>query len=300
MFGKSYYALVAGLREYALDAETKGFDLEAIIAEILEVVSDADAKRVNLLYAYYDCENLISRYNGSSTHNPLGRLSSDEVKEELQNPSRLIAPLAKVVAAYASQNKSCLDLHIDTPLFSCHCIVRHARRLVLHVATKSPEGKTVYKLIQQGKRFVNRFAVGRKVNLRKQTHGGVFGRDLFNLVCLAALQEAHPAERTSTIFTVALFTVPRCTIGNYAFFGYANNGLVSVHHADTLTEILSPESYVGGFSNTASRCKGIALSIAIDQRGVQQERIVLPKAIGYFSVQTNGFGIGLARFLLGR
>ena len=113
MFGKSYYALVAGLREYALDAETKGFDLEAIIAEILEVVSDADAKRVNLLYAYYDCENLISRYNGSSTHNPLGRLSSEDIKEELQNPSRLIAPLAKVVAAYASHEGGDEEAEVD-------------------------------------------------------------------------------------------------------------------------------------------------------------------------------------------
>ena len=102
MFANSYYALVAGFREYTLDSDAKGFDIEAIISEVLEVLSSSDAKRVKLLYAYYDCENLISRYNGSTTHNPLGRLSSEEIEEELRRPSRLAAPLAKVVRAYAS------------------------------------------------------------------------------------------------------------------------------------------------------------------------------------------------------
>ena len=81
---------------------------------MLEVVSEADAKRVNLLYAYYDCENLISRYNGSTTHNPLGRLSAAEVEEELQHPSRLIAPLAKVVSDYASKEDEEADEEVDT------------------------------------------------------------------------------------------------------------------------------------------------------------------------------------------
>ena len=104
MFANSYYALVAGFREYALDGEMKGFDIEAILSEIFEVLSSKDKKTVELLYAYYDCENLISRYNGSSTYNALGRLSSEEVEEELRQPSRLIAPLAKVVRDYASLN----------------------------------------------------------------------------------------------------------------------------------------------------------------------------------------------------
>ena len=101
MFSSSYYALVAGFREYALDAEIKGFDIEDILTEVFEALSHSDAKSVELLYAYYDCENLISRHNGSSTYNTLGRLSSEEIDEELKAPSRLIAPLAKVVRAYA-------------------------------------------------------------------------------------------------------------------------------------------------------------------------------------------------------
>ena len=44
MFDKNYYCLVAGLREYSLDADTKGFNARAIIEEILEGVSARDAR----------------------------------------------------------------------------------------------------------------------------------------------------------------------------------------------------------------------------------------------------------------
>ena len=116
MFSSSYYALVAGLREYSLDAETKGFDIEEILAEVKEALSSSDMKVVELLYAYYDCENLISRHNGSSTFNPLGRLSSEEVSEELKAPSRLVAPLAKVVRAYASpESEEAEDFDLTQP-----------------------------------------------------------------------------------------------------------------------------------------------------------------------------------------
>ena len=43
MFATNYYCLVAGLKEYSLDADTKGFDAKAIVGEILEGVDGADA-----------------------------------------------------------------------------------------------------------------------------------------------------------------------------------------------------------------------------------------------------------------
>ena len=116
MFSTSYYALVAGFREYALDAETKGFDVEAILAEVFEVLSSSDKKAVELLYAYYDCENLISRRNGSSKFNTLGRLSSEELDEELRQPSHLAEPIAKVVRAYASpESEDAEDMDLTQP-----------------------------------------------------------------------------------------------------------------------------------------------------------------------------------------
>ena len=102
MFEKNYYCLVAGLREYALDAEVKGFDARAIREEILEELTEADAREVRLLYGYYDCENLIARFGGRSAYNPLGSLTADEVGEALQSPDRLPAEMARVVRAYRS------------------------------------------------------------------------------------------------------------------------------------------------------------------------------------------------------
>ena len=52
MFATDYYCLVAGLREYALEADTKGFDARALLDEILEGVSARDARLVRLLYGY--------------------------------------------------------------------------------------------------------------------------------------------------------------------------------------------------------------------------------------------------------
>lgn len=101
MFATDYYCLVAGLREYALEADTKGFDARTLIDEILEGVSARDARQVRLLYGYYDCENLSSLHAGRTAHNPLGLLTREELEEELKSPKRLPEPLARVIRAYA-------------------------------------------------------------------------------------------------------------------------------------------------------------------------------------------------------
>lgn len=101
MFGSDYYCLVAGLREYALDADTKGFDARAIVAEILDGVSARDAKQVRLLYGYYDCENLAALRAGRAAHNPLWLLTREELAAELKSPKRLPEAVARVVRAYA-------------------------------------------------------------------------------------------------------------------------------------------------------------------------------------------------------
>ena len=102
MFGNNYYALVSGFREYALDAETKGFDTESILAEVGEVLSKRDNACVRLLYTYYDCEHLVALHNGSMARNALGRLSAEEIEEELRNPSHLPERIARVIRAYAN------------------------------------------------------------------------------------------------------------------------------------------------------------------------------------------------------
>lgn len=92
MFTTNYYCLVAGLKEYSLDADTKGFDAKAIVGEILEGVDGADADAVRLLYGYYDCENIASLRAGRSAHNPLGNFTREELEEEVKTPGACRRP----------------------------------------------------------------------------------------------------------------------------------------------------------------------------------------------------------------
>lgn len=101
MFATNYYTLVAGLREYALDADNKGFDAQAVVAEIFEALTGRDARQVRLLDAYYDCENLAALRAGRSSFSPLGNFTREELAEELKAPLRLPEELARVVRAYA-------------------------------------------------------------------------------------------------------------------------------------------------------------------------------------------------------
>lgn len=102
MFGNTnYYCLVAGLREYTLDADSKGFDAKEIVAEIMEELDSCDQKAVRLLYCYYDCENIIAARAGRKSYNALGNIAQQELEAELQEPQSLPARLARVVKAYA-------------------------------------------------------------------------------------------------------------------------------------------------------------------------------------------------------
>lgn len=101
MFRTEYYCLVAGLKEYTLDGDAKGFDAAAIVADVCDELTAADAAQVRLLYGYYDCENLIALRAGRSAFDPLGNFTREELEEELKAPRRLPEPLARVVRAYA-------------------------------------------------------------------------------------------------------------------------------------------------------------------------------------------------------
>lgn len=113
MFSNNYYSLVAGLRTWALESDTKGFDLKSILSDIEEGVSKKDWKAVKLLYTYYDVENLVSRFSGSESFNPLGWMTRDEVAQALREPAILPDWLSGVVIAYTSEAQ---DEDVDTSL----------------------------------------------------------------------------------------------------------------------------------------------------------------------------------------
>ena len=99
MFSAEYYYLVAGLREWTLESDTKGFNVREIVDEILTELTKRDREAVSLLYAYYDCENIIAYRAKRERHNELGNLSREQVAQMFaeRDYSSLSANVAKVV-----------------------------------------------------------------------------------------------------------------------------------------------------------------------------------------------------------
>lgn len=100
MFGRNYYTLVAGLKEYALDTDAKSFDAAAVIGEILEELSAEDAREVRLHYAYYDCQNLIALKAGRAARNPLGNLTREELEAAAAGHDALPREVVDVLRAW--------------------------------------------------------------------------------------------------------------------------------------------------------------------------------------------------------
>ncbi len=112
MFSTEYYYLVAGLREWTLESDTKGFNVREIVDEILAELTKHDREAVELLYAYYDCENIIAYRSGRERHNELGNLSREQIEEMLceRNYDVLSANVAKVVKYFnEADDEDCDD-----------------------------------------------------------------------------------------------------------------------------------------------------------------------------------------------
>lgn len=119
MFESQYYSLVAGLKEYSLEAEAKGFDAKAIIEEVMEGVSAKDAQSVKLLYTYYDCENIISFRSGRSAHNPLGNLTREQI-EDKDACAELLPPLVSQVLLSYGDSSADITIPFEKALFGAY------------------------------------------------------------------------------------------------------------------------------------------------------------------------------------
>ncbi|MCD8073180.1 MAG: DUF2764 domain-containing protein [Alistipes sp.] len=97
---RNYYTLVAGLREFALDSEKKGFDACDIIAEIRSEIDHEDKRELGLFYDFYDIENIINLRSGRGRFNKLGNFSREELEEGLKDTTLLPDFIGRIVAAY--------------------------------------------------------------------------------------------------------------------------------------------------------------------------------------------------------
>ena len=117
---RNYYYLVAGLREYAIDTDTKGFDALEIRNEISEQLHTSDRKHLRELYTFYDIENIISLWNGKGNFNRLGNYSKEVLEEEIKQPENLPHYIADVILAYKNKAKedkfNTIDETIDTDM----------------------------------------------------------------------------------------------------------------------------------------------------------------------------------------
>lgn len=128
MFSKEYYYLVAGLKEWTLESDAKGFDVAEIRDEILEAISDSDRQAVRELYAYYDCENIIAAHAGRDRYNPLGNLSKEEIAAVFSERrySKLPKAVAEVVKLYNEaddeerDDEVALDDHFERAVFDAY------------------------------------------------------------------------------------------------------------------------------------------------------------------------------------
>lgn len=117
---RNYYYLVAGLREYSIDADTKGFDAVALRDEIAGELHTADRGYLCELYTFYDITNIISLWNGKGNSNALGNFGREELEEEMNRPERLPQYIGDVILAYKNKVKEDksdeIDETIDTGL----------------------------------------------------------------------------------------------------------------------------------------------------------------------------------------
>lgn len=115
MFSTEYYYLVAGLRDWTLDSDTKGFDVREIIGEIVDELTKSDREAVRLLYAYYDCENVIAYRAKRERFNELGNLTREQIAEvfDERHYSLLTRRVAAVVKAYVEADDEDRDEEVE-------------------------------------------------------------------------------------------------------------------------------------------------------------------------------------------
>lgn len=82
----NYYCLVAGLPEFSFESDG-AVDVLDLRSQIAEVVTEDDAKSLELLYTFYDIVNIINAVDGGRLpFNKLGNLTLEQIEMEIEAP----------------------------------------------------------------------------------------------------------------------------------------------------------------------------------------------------------------------
>lgn len=105
-----YYCLIASLSDLSLQTDVARTDFSAIRREIGGELSARDRAAVELLYGYYDVENLLAVLRGSDVpHNDLGNLSKEQIAAEIAAQGTDDEPFVSLLAAPL---RGALDLYL--------------------------------------------------------------------------------------------------------------------------------------------------------------------------------------------
>lgn len=84
-----YYCLIAGLNEYTFADRRNKVDFTAIREEISEQLTARDRASLELLYSYYDIQNIVNIVSGSKLpFNELGNITLSQIQQELSTEPR--------------------------------------------------------------------------------------------------------------------------------------------------------------------------------------------------------------------
>lgn len=106
---KNYYCLVAGLREYSLDGDAKGFDAREVIDEIAEELSREDALALRGWMLFHDVCNMVNMANHREGFSTLGNFSREELEAQMEAPTKLPRELSEVVELFAEVGRGEVD-----------------------------------------------------------------------------------------------------------------------------------------------------------------------------------------------
>lgn len=105
-----YYCLISSLAELSLATDARRIDFSNLRAEISNDLSSKDRKAMELLYTYYDVENLLAALRASDLpHNELGNLSKDQIQAEIKSDE---TPDEPFVSLLPHAVRSSLDLYL--------------------------------------------------------------------------------------------------------------------------------------------------------------------------------------------